>query len=178
MSYPNNSGFVAHSDTSKASALALDESGNAATYERIITDYLLKAAIDGATADELRLEMQSQFPKLHNGTINGRLSTLWRNKVIGKCIKTRLTSSGRQAHVYVHGNYISQVPQAPTYEEAVGPDPIAALNALKYLISLFQMPNEYGVYHGSFTETDAVHIKELCQRAGVPAMCFGPTAKA
>lgn len=115
MSYPNQSGYVRHSDTSQNSAKMLDESGHAGNYDRIIMDSLAARGLRGATADELRRDMRHAFPHLHNGTINGRLSTLWKRRSVIKATETRITDAGRPAHVYVHAQFRGLVVAEPEF---------------------------------------------------------------
>lgn len=116
-SYPHHTGFVRHSDTSAASAKMLDESGNAQTYDFFILGKLKELGINGATAEELRKFLNHSHPHLHNGTVNGRLSTLWRRGDVVKCTMTRLTDAKRQSHVYVHDDYRYMVAAEPEYSE-------------------------------------------------------------
>lgn len=105
MNYPNNTGFMASSETSQESAIAFDDSGLADSYDDIVMSHLLKSGFDGATADEIRRIINLRFPKAHNGTVNGRLSTLWRKDMIEKTKRTRTGESGRRMHVWVHNQY-------------------------------------------------------------------------
>ena len=101
-SYPNKTGFVRHSDTSAESARLLDESGRAGTYDTMIMEFLDKQGEHGATAEEARKYLNTWYPDVHNGSINGRLSTLWRRKEVVKLTECRMTDANKRAHVYVH----------------------------------------------------------------------------
>lgn len=110
MNYPQTTGYVANSATSKASAEQLDKSGNAASQAGAILACLKRLGVTGATADELTVHMKANgFPAIHNGTVAGRLVHLELNNEAVKTRKTRETRAGRDATVYVHADFKNEV---------------------------------------------------------------------
>ncbi len=114
MTYPNSTGHVATSETSRASAQMLDESGAADTQAAEIIGYLERLSLRGGTADELTVWMQrSGFPHIHNGTVAGRLVHLEKQGRIIKTAVTRKTRSNRMANVYMLACHSDKVELAP-----------------------------------------------------------------
>ena len=109
MTYPTTTGFVQDSSTSEASAAALDQSGSADSQAEHILYDLLQAQTTGMTADELTISLSSEFPKIHNGTVAGRLVHLEKQNFIRKTAMTRKTRSNRQACVYIHRAFESRL---------------------------------------------------------------------
>lgn len=116
MNYPNETGYVNHSQTSRDSAEKLDQSGNAKSYDDMILAFLDARALRGATAEEARKEINKEFPHVHNGSINGRMSTLWRRKEIIKTSYKRKTDAKKDAHVYALATYRDQFAAEGTLE--------------------------------------------------------------
>lgn len=99
--YPNQSGFVAGSQTSAAAAQHVDESGAALGQMLAVQNYLATVAkYKGATADEIRLAIQGDWPHLHNSIVSARLSRLVNLGLAVKSAKTRKASTGRPQGVY------------------------------------------------------------------------------
>lgn len=169
-SYPDNTGFVRHSDTSAESARALDESGRADSYDRIIIDFLDKAGMDGATAEELRKHINQWFPHVHNGSINGRLSTLWRRREVVKLKDCRRTDANKRAHVYVHDRHRQEAVMAgramPEFAQVTGGDDDAARQIAQMLYDRMILDAEGGavVFIGAL---DLAVIENLAQRAAL-----------
>lgn len=144
MNYPNQTGHVAYSKTSEASATALDESGRAGTYDAKILIMLKARETHGATAEEMRKELNKEFPHVHNGSVNGRMSTLWRRKEIVKTKLTRKTDANKQAHVYVHAAFRGMVDAEPEYVDVAGPDMEAALQLAQMLFDAMKFTKDGG----------------------------------
>lgn len=165
MTYPDKTGFVRHSETSAASARALDESGRAGTYDSIIMARLMALGTEGATAEEMRKDLNIRFPHVHNGSVNGRMSTLWRRREIVKTTGKRKTDSGKDAHVYVHHVYRSSVEAMPEYAQ-VADDSEALREMVQIMLQNLQSkPDSSGVIH--LTPLDMSLINRLSQRAGL-----------
>lgn len=100
--YPHTTGHISGSETSQESAQEIDNSGAGESQAREILRFLDEAGPKGATADELTQHMQQgDFPKIHNGTVAGRLVHLERQGAILKTALTRKTRSNRNACVYI-----------------------------------------------------------------------------
>lgn len=110
MNYPNNTGFARHSETSRASAEMLDESGAADNQAAFILTQLKAQGLKGATVDEMTIWMKNDgFPKIHNGTVAGRMVNLEKNNHVIKTAVVRKTTSGRKANVYMLFCYSDKV---------------------------------------------------------------------
>ena len=96
-----NTPYQKNSQTSKASAKKLDESGAANSQSGFILEQLGRTE-NGFTVDEMTLKMKSNgFPHIHNGTVAGRFVHLERLFAIKKTTETRKSSSGRDVTVFV-----------------------------------------------------------------------------
>lgn len=106
MTYPNQSGHVAGSETSEAAARAADESGAADGQLQAVLTYLSeKAKYKGATADEIRQAIQGDWPHLHNAIVSARIARLVNIGYVVKSTKTRKASTGRPQGVYFHYDF-------------------------------------------------------------------------
>ncbi len=133
MTYPHSTGFVKHSTTSRASAAALDASGQAKKYDEMFIDILERWGTAGGTAEECRKVINEKHPNFHNGSANANLSKLWKQKKVIKTSLKRKTDSGKEAHVYVLAahrmHFAAQGMIEPEYVHA---KPQRGTNELKY----------------------------------------------
>lgn len=103
MTYPKTSGFLAGSETSQEAAEHVDSNGSADGQMAMVEKYLLTVAkYHGATADDIRLVIKSQWPSLHNSIVSARLARLVNLGSIVKSAKKRRASTGRNQSVYFH----------------------------------------------------------------------------
>lgn len=108
--YPDTTGFARNSETSRASAAMIDESGAADSQAAYILGALAERALKGATVDELVVMMTaSDFPTIHNGTVAGRMVHLEKQGSVIKTAVVRKTRSNRQANVYMLARYSDTV---------------------------------------------------------------------
>lgn len=91
--YPDRPGFVAGSDTSADAAGSLDES-TLSRLRRLVFSHVA-SQIDGATCDETEVALD-----LRHQTASARLRELQLGGLVFTTKETRLTRSGRRAHVY------------------------------------------------------------------------------
>ncbi len=167
MNYPNETGFVAHSETSRASARALDESGRAGSYDDLILRELMARGVHGMTAEEARKFLNRTYPHVHNGSVNGRMSTLWRRGSVVKTEETRQTDAKKQAHVYVHAMFRPMVKAMPDYSEAVGDDAEALRQLADMLMGLVWEHQKDGGARIDLTPLDLHIAIGLARRAGI-----------
>lgn len=169
-SYPHKTGFVRHSDTSAASARKLDESGRAGTYDAMIMEFLDREGTRGATAEEVRKYLNNWYPHVHNGSINGRLSTLWKRREVVKLTETRMTDAKKSAHVYVHErlrDYANEFKLAePEYAQVARGDDGAARQMAQQLFDLLQLTKDGG---GKIilTPLELAIVENLAMQAGL-----------
>lgn len=105
MNYPNATGHLRGSDTSKEAAEHLDETGRADGQLNQVEALLSKALQRGMTADELRVRMEKDWPGLHNSIVSARLARLVN---LGRAVRTgetRRASTGRSQGIYIHADY-------------------------------------------------------------------------
>jgi len=104
MTYPNDPGFQAHSETSRMAAEQVDDEGQ-------LVDVLAcfhKRGYTGATGDEITVMMQD-FPRwkgMENGTVSARMATLKAYRVIVSKGERRKTRKGRSAEVFIHKSFV------------------------------------------------------------------------
>lgn len=102
MNYPQTTGHVAESITSRESAEIMDASGQANNQAQFILNALTSAGANGCTADQLTVMMrQNGYPHIHNGTVAGRIVHLEKKGDVRKTALTRKTSANRNACVYI-----------------------------------------------------------------------------
>jgi predicted transcriptional regulator len=104
MTYPNDPGFQAHSETSRIAADMVDDDSQLVD----VLSCFHKVGWTGATGDEITVMMQS-FPRwkgMENGTVSARMATLKNNGTIVRKGERRKTRKGRPAEVYVHKSFI------------------------------------------------------------------------
>lgn len=96
--YPNAPGWT-EPTTSKAAANSLTP--DALTYQqRVIAEWLLRRGAIGAIREDI-----AEGCALRESSVCGRLVELCSAGIAVKLDRTAPTSSGRQAHVYVHKNH-------------------------------------------------------------------------
>lgn len=124
--YPHQSGFVAGSDTSAAAARHVDESGASDSQMLAVEFHLLNLAkYKGATADEIRLVLQGEWPHMHNAIVSARLSRLVNLGRVVKSAKTRKASTGRPQAVYFHVDFADMETLKPLQSAAKRKDFLA-----------------------------------------------------
>lgn len=102
MTYPHTTGYVAGSETSKASAEMFDESGSAKRYKEFIIAALKEAGDYGMTVDEMTIRMKADgFPQTHNGSVAGVFVNMEKLFLLKPTNEKRQSSSGRMVTVYV-----------------------------------------------------------------------------
>lgn len=107
MTYPNSTGHLQGSETSKEAAEYLDDTGRAEAQLSTVERLLERAASDGRTADELRRLMEEHWPGLHNSIVSARLARLVNLGRAARTGEARRASTGRSQGVYIHADYAS-----------------------------------------------------------------------
>lgn len=116
MTYPDNTGHLRGSDTSKEAAEHLDETGKADVQLQRVEQLLSKTLKTGMTADEIRVRMERDWPGLHNSIVSARLARLVN---LGRAVRTgntRRASTGRSQGVYIHADYADPADLKPVTE--------------------------------------------------------------
>lgn len=179
--YPYSTGYVKNSQTSRESAEALDRSGSADSQASFILSRLEDMGIMGATADEMTVFMQTHgFPKIHNGTVAGRLVHLEKQALILKTAETRKTRANRRANVYVlerHRDAVEALmPESGEYEGGGGvarsgrsPSPKqAALEELaRMTLKIAEGKDDYGYATASYDPLTTSRILNMARTAGL-----------
>ena len=104
MTYPNDPGFQAHSETSRMAAEQVDDDGQLVD---VISCFYMKGST-GAIGDEITVLMQ-HYPRwkgMENGTVSARMATLKAKGTIVPKGERRGTRKGRWAEVYVHKSFV------------------------------------------------------------------------
>lgn len=99
MKYPDQPGYVAHSDTSREAAERFTRKDE---LRRMILRWLLDAGVAGLTSDEAFQMAQGRDPDIDKTTIGARFTELHAEGAIIKTKAKRMTRHDRPASVYVH----------------------------------------------------------------------------